>query len=670
MLSEAAFLGDMPVVLTASRLAQSPLDAPAPVTVIDRDMIRASGFTEIHDLFRLVPGFLVADWPEGSPVVVNHGLGDGFSRRMQVLLDGQSVYDPLRGGVDWQSLPIRLEDIERVEVVRAPNQASYGSNAFMGIINIMTRAPSADQRIGVSVSRGRNGFQDNYVRLGGSTDQMDWRISASQREIANFRDQGVVLSHPIPQDPGLVQTKRWNELVERRTFDAQLSYRPSLDQEWRAHLALGWGGDQVGSNSDYLDPHHEQEGQDRLFRLSWRKTYGSGSELSLSYSHMDRKVGEAYPVTGTADPFPTVNVDKGLEVRRDDVELQQAHVFSDVLKGVWGIGLRQDEAKSGHYLYGLGRVGGTQWQVFGNLDWQVAPKWLLHAGGMLEKHYSTGTLFSPRLAVNYTLAPSHALRASAGRGYRAPTIFEVSAREAYPYNGGVADVDSWQTQPLEPESVDFVELGYVGRAASLGLQVDARVFQEKYRDYIDSQSCNLDNSLCPFPAPAGYLRPSGFPDGKGGRFGHPKAFYFRNSGEITLRGADVSFDWRNPLLGRVVLVHAVTQISARGVDDVDRDRDIEDSAPQQSTSLLWSKELFDGFRTSVGYYYVGYMKWPNDGDEQPAYRRVDVKLAKRLGKRGSEDELALTWQNLTGAHSEFDEYMVERQAFITLRLAW
>ena len=69
------FFGEIPLVLTASRLAQSPLDAPAPVTVIDREMISASGFNEIHDLLRLVPGFLVADHPDGPPTVASHGLG-------------------------------------------------------------------------------------------------------------------------------------------------------------------------------------------------------------------------------------------------------------------------------------------------------------------------------------------------------------------------------------------------------------------------------------------------------------------------------------------------------------------------------------------------------------------------------------------------------------------
>jgi iron complex outermembrane receptor protein len=59
-LSETDFLADLPVVLTVSRMTQALQDSPASVTVIDQGMIRASGFQDILDLLRLVPGFSVA----------------------------------------------------------------------------------------------------------------------------------------------------------------------------------------------------------------------------------------------------------------------------------------------------------------------------------------------------------------------------------------------------------------------------------------------------------------------------------------------------------------------------------------------------------------------------------------------------------------------------------
>ncbi|MGM0680189.1 MAG: TonB-dependent receptor plug domain-containing protein, partial [Pseudomonadota bacterium] len=136
--AEEGLFEDMPVVLSATRLRQSVRDAPISMTVIDRQMIDASGFTEIPDLMRLVPGFVV-DYDSGHlPVTGYHMLHDRYVRHQQVLIDGRSVYTPILGGVPWVDLPITLDDIERIEVVRGPNAASYGSNSFMGVINIIT----------------------------------------------------------------------------------------------------------------------------------------------------------------------------------------------------------------------------------------------------------------------------------------------------------------------------------------------------------------------------------------------------------------------------------------------------------------------------------------------------------------------------------------------------
>lgn len=181
------FFGEIPMVLTASRLAQSPLDAPAPVTVIDREMIVASGFNEIHDLLRLAPGFLVADHPDGPPTVASHGLGDAHARRIKVMVDGRTINSPLWGNVIWDNLPLRVDDVERIEVVRGPNGAAYGVNAFQGVVNIITRAPSTESGRAFVVRAGRNGFRDYGVRLNGAGGGVfDWRLSASRRELTSF----------------------------------------------------------------------------------------------------------------------------------------------------------------------------------------------------------------------------------------------------------------------------------------------------------------------------------------------------------------------------------------------------------------------------------------------------------------------------------------------------
>ncbi len=649
-LSEAVFLAELPQVLTASRIAASPMDAPTPVTVIDRETLRASGFTEIHDVLRLVPGFLVADWPRGSPVVVNHGLGDAHPNRLLVLVDGISVVTPATGEVDWQDLPIRLEDVERIEVVRAPNQATYGAAAFQGVIHIFTREAGADAGAGALLALGRQGFRDLYARYGRSHGQLDWRLSASSRVATNFRD----LARPGYE---------FREEIARQTLNLRLGYRPDARDEWIAQLGLGQGADQVGSrlNAD-TEPYRDRKQRQYDLRLTWQRSYAAGSQLALRYGRFQREKREASVLSAAGQSTP---VHDDLDASRDQLEYQQVHAFSETLTGVWGLGARQDRARSQRLLYGLGTVEGSQWQLFAHLDWRFAPAWLLHAGLTLERHYDTDTLVSPRLALNWSVAPQQSLRLAAGQGYRAPSLAEANAREVVRYLGSVPalygkiiDLGTWTAQVLEPERMRFVELGYVGHLPEAGLQVDARIFAERHDRYIDDRACTV-NDDCPFPPPAGYQRPP--------FLGQDKADYFYNAGRIRTHGADLTLDWRHPDLGRILLTHAYTRIRAGAGTDSDTER----TAPRHATSLLWSLPLPAGLQVNLGLYRVGYMEWLNDGDKQPAYTRVDVRLAKRLGPRHGEDEIALTLQNVNGRHTEFrTSSTVERQAFATLRLAW
>ena len=106
LLSEADFFADIPLVLSATRLQQPVNEVPVATSIIDREMIDASGFTEIPDLLRLVPGFHVS-YDSGHIMAVGyHMLHDRYVRHQQVLIDGRSVYSPLLGGVNWSELPI------------------------------------------------------------------------------------------------------------------------------------------------------------------------------------------------------------------------------------------------------------------------------------------------------------------------------------------------------------------------------------------------------------------------------------------------------------------------------------------------------------------------------------------------------------------------------------
>lgn len=191
------FFGELPVVASVSRLAQKISETPASVTVIDQEMIRASGARTVEDLLRLVPGFQISSHNQDPALVTYHGLNTGlasgtssdeFSSRVQVLIDGRSQFSPLfKSGVNWNLLPVLLENIDRIEVTRGSNTVSYGSNAVMGVINIITLDPAQTRGWLIGANHGNNQVSDQTLRWSGGSDNLDLRFSARQFQDGGFR---------------------------------------------------------------------------------------------------------------------------------------------------------------------------------------------------------------------------------------------------------------------------------------------------------------------------------------------------------------------------------------------------------------------------------------------------------------------------------------------------
>ena len=126
-------------VVTASRKSQDLLEVPAAAYVLTHDDIERSGATSLPEALRQVPGVQVARLSSGVWAVSVRGFNDRFSNKLQVLVDGRSVYSPLFAGVLWEGVQVPLADVERIEIIRGPGAAAWGANAVNGVINIITR---------------------------------------------------------------------------------------------------------------------------------------------------------------------------------------------------------------------------------------------------------------------------------------------------------------------------------------------------------------------------------------------------------------------------------------------------------------------------------------------------------------------------------------------------
>src|SRR5690348_6333638 len=127
-------------VTSVSRTGESMREAAAAIAVVPREIIRRSGATTLPDALRLVPGIHVGEQTSSSWAVSARGFSNVNSEKLLVLSDTRSIYTPLVSGVGWDVQDYLLDDVERIEVIRGPGAALWGSNAVNGVINITTRS--------------------------------------------------------------------------------------------------------------------------------------------------------------------------------------------------------------------------------------------------------------------------------------------------------------------------------------------------------------------------------------------------------------------------------------------------------------------------------------------------------------------------------------------------
>lgn len=140
-------------IVSASRKSEALLDAPLSASVLTRAEIERAGCTTIMDALRLIPGMIVREETNGNYDIELRGMDNvppdavfdvSANTTTLVMIDNRPVYSYLRGGTFWETLPIALHDVERIEVVRGPSAALYGPNAVNGVINIITRRAGKD----------------------------------------------------------------------------------------------------------------------------------------------------------------------------------------------------------------------------------------------------------------------------------------------------------------------------------------------------------------------------------------------------------------------------------------------------------------------------------------------------------------------------------------------
>ena len=646
--TESSFLDELPVVLSVSRLSQPVSDAPAAVTIIDQDQIRASGFRDIPDLLRLVPGFSVAYTRNNTWAAGYHGLGDAFSRRFQVLVDGRSIYSPHYGAVYWADLPLSIDDIERIEVVRGPNAAIHGANAFAAVINIITKTAAQVPGESVSLQLGEQDMRGLTVRHGGGQGALRYRLTASAQQRDRF-ESDITDKPPGNEDIGRYFEASKTYFVNGRV-DWQLSPSSDVMAQWGLSQGDWEAGRQVNDTRAVLEP-RQQDARAHYLQLAYHKVESARREWRVNaYFARNRFDANALtPLRFKGVDYGVVNVDQYLMQTRSNLELQVNEQWMPNLRGVWGGEVRQETVQSPQNYNTDKTLRGNLGRVFGNVEWRPEARVLLQGGAMLEHHYFTGTDISPRVAVNFTVTPGHVIRLGLSRAYRSPTFFEQKGNEVYVLqSGAVLDSVTVPSDGLAPERVLSREIAYVGLWRRAGLEYDVRLFQD-----------NIDNFI-------GQVKKNFVPDSTL----RPNEFKYSNIGQVQSHGGELQLRWR-PTPALDVSAHYARVFTRAATSVINFNRDIPKSAPRDSWGGLANYRLGHGWETSMFVQRSSIQKWLSEGDTTKAFTRVDVRLARSWKWQGHDVEAAVVGQNLGQNYQEFrDSNLFSRRVYSSLNLSW
>ncbi len=667
-LSEQAFLVDIPEITSATRLSQRLTESPASISIITRDMISASGARNIPDLMRLVPGFQSYHVSANKFATTYHGASDDFPRRLEVMVDGRSVYLPLLATVDWTSLGINLEDIDRIEVVRGSNVPTQGSNAFMGSINIITREPAAEQGGYVNVT---GGSMDTRELRFGHTDTLglwSYRLSGGhgQNEGSDLFEDGMkhnYLSFSGSYTPTLTDTlwiqagvdRGYTDVGQADDADNQYSRRDhnaSYQSIKYQNLYSDTGTLQLTAYHNYLDLRTPKANYVDIYNLL-------GSNLADVGVSLDAAQLGAY-----TDEFLRLNLWPRLDKEHGrthtyDVELQVTESLN-TLRWVGGLGYRYDSAESDILLQN-GKVSEERWRAFANLDWAFMPAWSINSGAMVEDSSEGADAFSFRHALIHRPDDVSSLRLGYSISERLPSLLEknTSRTVIYPAIPGVTsdplyDYDYGANADLDAERIKTHEIGYFRTFPRIDANLDLRLFREKISSGI-----------------SGYYQP--LPEGTD-TDDPPRVGISANNYSWTNRGAEVQLQQQlTPRFGYLLnyaYINTRTATWDRGAKGIEAFKD--SITPEHTASLMLHWKPTNDLNLSLMHYYMDSVDWL-EGGWRDSYQRTDLRAAHnwQLGA-DTELEASVTVQNAFGpTYAEFYEHnLFDRRVWLQLMLRY
>jgi iron complex outermembrane receptor protein len=607
----------MNLQVTSTSKKEEPVQrAAAAIYVITQEDIRRSGATNIPDLLRMVPGLDVAQASGTTWAISSRGFNGQDANKLLVMVDGRTVYSPLVSGVFWEDLDVVLEDIERIEVIRGPGAALWGTNAVNGVINIITKQ-AKDTRGGlVSVGGGNLNEGSGLVQYGGKVGSEGYyRVFAK-----GFQDSAMDLPNgQSAQDPLAMSHGGFR-------MDLNLSKHDSLSVQGDIHYG---GADNLGQIITSLNPlvmmsgqiHRDLKEQDAM--VKWTHTFSPRAGFSVQI-YYDHSLQSAYFLGGNVDTF--------------DVEIEDHFGWGRRQDITWGVGLRNNGIDTKGTLIGsFTPANSTEniWSAFGQDEIALVPSRLQMTLGLrVGEDAFTGLAIQPDARLLWTPSQKDSVWIAASRAIHSPSLTDTGLSlvyQAFPGPGGLTEaVTVFGNPQLKNEAENSWQAGYRKQITSkLGLDLTGyfNVHSHVRGTTMETPYINFEQG-----GPVLII---------------PLVFNNLVSGET--HGIELSANWKAFSFWR--LGGGYTWLDGNFRDDSPGATGNPTAnvlaSPHHEFSIRSYVDLPHRFEVDSAFYYIGYIDLGN----LEVYPRLDVRLGWKFTER---QDLSLVGQNLlTPRHLEF-----------------